>query len=177
LPHSRGSRFRTSGSTRRQTSWDFGPSGSLSLTAAGAAIFATAAQAVGSGLTIIRTRGELLLNISSIAAALDGFPRLAAGICIVSENAFGVGVTAVPTPLTDIAWDGWLWHSIGGCFGLVSGNFGLEGCQTVRWEIDSKAMRKIKDTDIMIGVIELGTEVGTATLLADLSTRVLLKIP
>jgi len=126
---------------------------------------------------MVRTRGELLLTISAISAAGDGFPRLAAGICIVSENAFGVGVTAVPTPLTDIAWDGWLWHSMGACFGQVSGNFGNDGAQVIRWVIDSKAMRKIKQTDISIGVIELGTETGTATLLADLNTRELVKIP
>jgi len=178
LAHARGSRFRRSGSTRRQTSWDAGPFGSLSLTAAGSAIFTTGAQAVGDGLTLVRTRGELLLTISAISAAGDGWPRLAAGICIVSENAFGVGgAPSVPAPLTDIAWDGWLWHYVGSVIGQVSGNFGTDGSQTIRIPIDSKAMRRIKSTDIQIGVIELGTETGTATLLADLNTRILDKIP
>ena len=46
----------------------------------------------------------------------------------------------------------------------------------VRVEIDSRAMRKTKTTDILIGVVELGTEVGVATIEFSAITRLLDKL-
>ncbi len=127
--------------------------------------------------TIVRTRGELLVQNLITGTDLSGF-RWAFGICIVTENAFGVGATAIPGPFTDRSWDGWFVYFTGSCFvGDVSvqGNNGLSAVS--RLVIDSKAMRKFKFSDVMVGVFETVTEVGTAIIRADLMTRVLVKLP
>jgi len=86
----------------------------------------------------------------------------------------------VPAPLDDIAWDGWLFHRL---FSIVStawavtaagvSTAGMSDQQTVRFEIDSKAMRKMKATDGLIGVVQFSGEVGTVTAKAVLNSRVL----
>ncbi len=179
LPHSRVFPRQARG-LRRKTAWSLGPSNVVeSRSAAGPVLWDGAAQAVGDGLTIVRIRGELVVQLNLATTAGDGFESFAAGLCIVSENAFGVGVTAVPSPITDIGWDGWMWYHTGGQItslvataSLVSRSF-----HSLRIPIDTKAMRKIRDTDILIGVFELGTEIGAAAVEFSARSRVLSKIP
>ena len=169
---------RTGVSKRRQTDWSVGPSGALELTATGAGLFSNTAVADRAGETIVRTRGELLVYMSSVTGALDG-AIFAAGLCIVSENAAGIGVTAVPHPLTDISWDGWFWYYTGqieAAGDVTEAQFqGQLGAMAVRLEIDSKAMRKVKETDVIIGVVEI-IESGTVAIQFRLNTRILGKL-
>ena len=179
MAHSRrfGRSAHGASTARRKTSWGSGPSGVISRTATGSNLFAVGAQATVAGLTLVRTRGNLLVFLSSIATALDGFSG-AIGMAIVSENAFGVGVTAIPTPVTDLAWDGWLYHRFFSVKGVTATE--ADGANAVsaveRIQIDSKAMRKFKETDLLVAVIE-GTEVGGVTFNATLETRTLVKLP
>ena len=85
MPRSRGSRFpRTGAGSRRRTGWDIGARGGSGAIAADAAVlFPSAAAANLDGLTIVRTRGELVLQLESSTAIGDGF-RVAVGLCIVS---------------------------------------------------------------------------------------------
>ena len=174
--------LRTSGrSQRRKTSWAIGPFGSTVHTTNASKVFPTGSQALLEGLTIVRIRGELVGALSGAAAALDGFSRVGVGICITNENAAGIGITATPTPLTDIAWDGWIWHSIFSLFspGIIAGGAADDaplGSAFIRLEIDSKAMRKFKNTDVLTGVVETGDEVGAANMTLKLNTRVLVKL-
>ena len=117
--------------------------------------------------------------LESVGTVGDGFAQIAHGICIVSENAFGVGVTAVPSPLTDIGWDGWIWHQLTpGLFGLsVTESENVGALSMIRYDIDSKAMRKQKSTDFLIGVSEFAGEIGAATLQFITETRILDKLP
>ena len=177
MARSRGFTSPRRSNTRRLTSWSIGARGLLSLSADGSSVFPEALSSAVDGLTLIRTRGELVLEISSIASALDGWNEIAAGLCIVSENAAGIGATALPAPIADQAWDGWFWYWTGSCIGTVSGNFGVNGGQSVRIPIDSKAMRKLRATDVVVGMLELDDEVGTAILQARLNTRTLFKLP
>ena len=178
MTHARGrSRFPSHAGARRKTSWSGAPFGLFSLAANGAAIAPTNTQALVPGLTLVRTRGELLVILESVGAINDGF-RVAAGLCIVSENAFGVGVTAIPTPLTDIAWDGWLWYWAGSVFSdrtAAEAELAADNMTSVRIPIDSKAMRKFKETDVLVGVVEV-VETGTATLTAHMEGRILVKL-
>ena len=167
-------------SSRRKSSWAGGPAQTSlpSITAAGAFLWATGSQATVAGLTMVRLRGNLCVWLEVVTAIGDGFHDVGFGICNVSENAFGVGVTAVPQPLTDIGWDGWLWHKL---LSPVLGFSVTEGDNTgplsqVRIEIDSKAMRKTKETDFLIGVAQVGNETGTATLQFGANTRILDKL-
>ena len=59
--------------------------------------------------TIVRIRGAGSIVQSVGSAALDGMFG-ALGIGIVTEQAFQVGLTAIPSPLVDSGWNGWMWH-------------------------------------------------------------------
>ena len=174
MAHARHSRFQRNGA-RRRVSWSLGPSGTTGvLSATGTSIFPVAAQALTDDLTLVRTRGRLLVQL--ITATASGGFQWAFGMCNVTENAAGIGVTAVPDPLDDIAWDGWFVYETGQQISVdASPSEGAEGSQLFI-VIDSKAMRKTHDTDVIVAVFAV-TEVGTATMEANLMTRLLDKLP
>ena len=150
------------------------------MAASGSAAIPFSMVAALDALTVVRTWGELLLQLlSADTAGINGAGfRVAAGICIVTQNAAGIGITAIPTPIADIGWDGWLWYWTGGLsFGdLTAGSEGKQLGGFVRVVIDSKAMRKIRITDNLVAVIEV-VETGVATMVASLESRVLVKLP
>ena len=169
---------RNIGSLRRKTAWELGPKNSLeNLASSTTVLWDTAGQALTDGLTIVRIRGEAVITMRLATAVGDGFENFAMGICIVSENAFGVGVTVVPSPITDMAWDGWMYHSSHGHITSLSTTeeHRVTGARVI--PIDTKAMRKIRNTDVICGVLQMGTEVGTATVDFSARTRLLLKLP
>ena len=159
---------------RRRTGWSAGPSGLLTLTAAGQQAFGTTSIAALDGLTLARIRGELLLQLTSDAATADGFNQIAVGICDVSENAAGIGITAIPHPLADIDWDGWIWHWVGSIVDNAGGDAVGSGARVV---IDNKSMRKTPESNVLVGVLGAGVEIGTAIVKVNLNTRVLDLLP
>ena len=177
-PFRRGSmsRFpRTNAGARRRVSWGTGPRGNVgAVTAAGSILFPVGAQANLDDLTIVRIRGELLVRMKDGTSA-DSSWKFAFGMCIVNENAFGIGVTAVPQPFTDLFWDGWMVHQQG----IIATEIASEPANQInsnRIIIDSKAMRKTHLTDIIVAVIEFHSENGTAIADADLVSRSLSKL-
>ncbi len=170
----RQSRFRSNG-VRRKTTWGVGPVGQTAiLSATSTVLIPNGAEALLNEMTITRTRGQLMVQLITADAALSGF-EWAFGMCIVSQNAFGIGVTAVPDPLTDIAWDGWFVYETGFAVSAdASPSEAAPGSQ-LAIPIDSKAMRKINLTDTVVGVIAV-TEIGTSTIQFALATRLLLKL-
>ena len=168
------SRFRTR-TARRRVTWDQGPNGGTgAISVSGTTLFPTGAEAVVDDLTIVRTRGSLLLLIDSVAALGDGF-SWAFGLCVVSNNAAGIGVTAVPEPLTDIAWDGWFYHDQGDLKGVTTSTTDNLGGKIDRRVVDSKAMRKIHSTDVILAVLQV-VETGTAVMRAFYRSRMLVKL-
>ena len=177
MPRSRGLRFPRTGGSARKTSWDIGArGGSGLLTTSITGVFGDAAQATSDGLTVVRTRGELLVQLESATAVGDGF-RVAVGLCIVSQNAAGIGATAIPDPITDQAWDGWFWYWTGTLSAMIATEAELvqTDAAVARIVIDSKAMRKIKATDTIVGAFAT-VESGTAGMRLTLETRTLLKL-
>ena len=167
------SRFLQVRAQKRAVSWSEGPTGTHSITANQSTLFTTGQQALVD-LTVVRIRGELLLGLGAVDALLSGFPRIAFGLCNVTENAFNAGVTSIPTPLTDIAWDGWMYHWVGSLRAIANATLAnAEGLTNMRLVVDTKAMRKMHATDVTCAVIETAGEVGTVTLAADLSSRML----
>ena len=156
---------------RRKSSWSFGPEGATTqFTASGSSMFTFGSQILTPGTTLVRTRGQLSVKVA-LNPTLADHMLYSFGICIISENANAVGITAVPTPFADINWDGWLYHSQG-LVGTGSGQASLP----VPFEIDSKAMRKAKQTDVVVGVVEV-TETGAVTADFFLRIRLLFKLP
>ncbi len=178
MARSRGTRFpMRSGSLKRKVTWAEGPVGQiLSKTSSQVVLFGVGQQATIDDLTLVRTRGSLLVQLST-ASAIDESFQWSFGMCIVNENAAGVGITAVPDPLADIAWDGWFVHEQGTLASLDATPLAAPQLGTAqRISIDSKAMRKLHATDVILGVIKL-TEVGACTVSAFLDSRILLKLP
>ena len=178
MAHSRNGRFpRRAGASRRRVSWSLGPRGILSAGDSAISLFSVSAESLLDDLTIVRTRGRLTMFLSGVGTANDG-QRWAFGMCVVTQNAAGIGATAVPDPIADIGWDGWFVYETGT---LVSGDTTPltdpgQIAQAVI-EIDSKAMRKLHLTDTVVGILG-NAEIGaSSTMVAALDTRMLSKLP
>jgi len=179
LAHSGRLRFpRTRGSSRRRTGWDAGPALARSVvSSAGVTLWPTGAAAAQDGLTIVRIRGEFAINLTVVTSAGDGFASAAIGLCVVTGDAFAAGITAIPTPLADISWDGWMFHQLIAHLTARQTAPLNVAFSALRIPIDTKAMRKIRDTDVLVGVLEMGTEVGNASAQVSGVTRALVKLP
>ncbi len=144
--------FGGHGGSKRMTSW-IGPAdqGFIAVAADGASIISSISSGNVDTGTVVRSRGEVGIVPASFAADVEIVG--AYGIGIVSTQAFGIGITAIPHPFTDSDWDGWfVWRSF---------NYALEfqdaaGVRdaTHRLEIDSKAMRKLEGDYTMVAVAE-----------------------
>ena len=170
-------RFHQGMTARRKTGWEDGPgvlTTSIPISANTAFIVGSGQEFLFDGDTVVRIRGSMLLQLTNVTASGDGFVG-AVGIGIVSTPAFAVGATAVPTPITESEWDGWMWHQ----FLNVTGSADLTDQGPAlgqRVEIDSKAMRKVGTEQVIYMAVEL-TETGTAVAEFVANTRMLLKLP
>ena len=181
MPLRRGlTRGRTIVSNRRSTGWEEGPGGTTNtqLVAVGSAFTGTVLQAVVDGLTLVRLRGQLQLFLSAASTATSGFAG-AFGIGVATNAALAVGINAVPTPITEQQWNGWLFwtpiqfHSVTATIGD-----GVNAASVSQFiTVDSKAMRKVPVEQSIYAALELSTEIGAATLNAFFDSRVLFKLP
>ena len=158
---------------RRKTSWSAGPGGTAVTSVVG-----SSTQLLGStvtptevGLTIARIRGNLKMHLLSATAAGDGFQG-AFGIGVATAAAVAIGVTAVPTPLTEQGSENWLyWAAIG-----AHQSEAASVAAAVDLVIDSKAMRKFPGEMALYAMTEL-VEIGTATMSTFFDSRVLFFLP
>jgi len=139
-------------SSPRQTSWfEFVPA-IATLTASGGTIFFSlnAAALALRPFTVVRTR--FLSYIFSDQVAADETQLGAVGVAVVSDQASAIGVTAVPTPITDMGSDLWFVHQVVMSAGTASSSGGNRG---LGYPIDSKAMRKVDIGQDIVVVAEL----------------------
>ena len=103
--------------------------------------------------TIVRTR--MLIGIVSDQLAAGENQLGALGIAVVSDQASAIGVTAVPTPVTDLSSDLWLLHQfLFNTFSIASAvGYADDGMH--QYAVDSKAMRKVQDGEDVVVVGEL----------------------
>ena len=139
----------------RETLWFSGTFASTTIAAANGAVLITSLNAAALALrpfTIIRTRGSLSLT-SDQTAATEGY-SCGYGACVVSDQASAIGITAVPTPVTDSGSDLFLvFETLHAQFTFISGvGTMLDGVPN--HPIDSKAMRKVEDGQDLIEVVE-----------------------
>ncbi len=146
--------IRRSGSMRRQTQWGGVALTTTTITGTGVALLAslsTVAKALRP-FTIVRTHMHLSLQSDQVAASEDQIAVY--GECIVSDQAVAIGVTAVPTPFTDIDSDLWyLWVTLQNSLLVVSASGNSTNFNYQR-EVDSKAMRKVEEGQDAITVLE-----------------------
>ena len=181
---SRGFRRQSAVVPRRSNAWDVGPGNTtpLAVAADGKYLF-SGVSPTRDGLTLARTRGELLFFLQTTGAIGDGF-NAAFGMGRVTVDAFNVGITAIPGPITDEAWNGWFFHSylhlhaagIIGAGNMLDQDAINPTVAAVRMEVDSKAMRKIADEEIFIAVLEVFAT-GAATAQVSFRSRMLFKLP
>ena len=125
----------------------------VSLTATQAALNATGV-AVVTASTLMRTRGEVI--IEATPNAIGDTDVVGLGLIVVSMDVFGVGGTSLPGPLTDPRAP-WLWHWY---VNLEAASVALDGSHILTnriIEIDSKAMRCMKETETIALVGQIFT--------------------
>ena len=141
--------FRT-GAARRLTQW-VGPALQeyVGVAASGATLLASIS--FEEAQTIVRTRGQVSVRPTVTSADLSIVG--AVGICVVSAEALGVGITAVPEPFSDADWGGWMvWRSFS--YRLEFGTNASLNFLDWNFEVDSKAMRKVSSNEAAVVVAE-----------------------
>ncbi len=159
-------------SQKRGTIWIAGvPVIDTEVATGGAILFSLNAAALSlRPFTVVRTHLEYFLF--SDQEATTELQVAGVGVAVVSDEAVAVGITAVPTPITDMGSDLWLLHKVI-MHNLTRTASGLSstGHQV---SIDSRAMRKVEDGQDLITVHELST-VGSG-LTAVVTCRTLVKL-
>jgi len=158
---------------RRETEWiGILPTQTILDNASALIVSLNAAALALRPFTVIRTHLEVLTQSDQSIATENYIGAL--GAAVVSDQAASIGVTAVPTPETDDSSDLFFVHQymLGG-FDFKDGT-GFQSGVGDRYQIDSKAMRKVNgDQDIVI-VLE-GATLGDGMLFT-VAGRMLLKL-
>jgi len=149
------SRLVPSRAPKRATTWVGTSEGSIQFTAvtAGAKILLLSFD-VPEDRTVVRTRGVLSIKSDQLAATEEIIGAF--GMCVVSDTAAGTGISAIPGPMSTPNWDGWFVFEPF-AFSMVIGDatgFANLGKEIV---LDNKAMRKVKEGDTIVVVVESGT--------------------
>ncbi len=111
----------------------------------------------------------------TVTSAGDGFQG-AFGIGIATRAAVVAGIASLPTPITEIDDENWLYHtfiSLHPHTGTEAEWVGSESEMII--EIDSKAMRKFPDGTQIYAALEV-VEIGTAAMDVFFDSRMLFKL-
>jgi len=154
MAHRRGGFSRAVRSSRRLTAWAQSDWQTGTMSAEGGLVLASlnAAALLLRPFTIIRSHYEL--QITSDQGAAPESQLGAFGVCVVSQQASAIGVTAIPTPVTDGGSDLFLVHQYYAGFGDTS----VSDRAATRITIDSKAMRKVNEDQDMVLVSEFDSQ-------------------
>ena len=99
----------------------------------------------------------------AVASDIDAATELqfgAFGIAIVSDAARAAGIASLPTPITEANTDFWqTWQPFLRKL-VVKTAVGIEPNFMFQYDIDSKAMRKIKPGDAIVLVVENSASTG-----------------
>jgi len=160
---------------RRKTTWFDIPPVAATMTSEGGTtlLVLTATEAAKRPFTIIRTHLELM--IQSDQSAATEVQVAAVGMCVVSDQARAVGISAVPTPITDSGSDLFFVHQfLFSNFNFLTAAGFSEGRAAAQYySVDSKAMRKVNDDEDVLVVAEMDTIGGGVVLHA--AGRMLIK--
>ncbi len=162
-------------SQRRETAWISVPDVAASL-GAGISVLTGSLNAAALALrpfTIVRVRGWIHCRSDQVAAN----ENVAAswGYAVVSDQASAIGVTAVPTPITDRGSDlFFVYESMFTRF-QVSSAVGWSGDFGIQRQFESKAMRKVNEDEDVVLTVENSALSGDGIVTSD-GGRILLKL-
>ena len=171
---------------RRRKSWEEGPgdTSTVQVTSTAATFLGSALSPTLDGITLLRLRGRFQGFLVSSSVASGGFTG-AFGIGVATAAAVTAGAASVPTPITEQSWDGWIyWTPVQlTSGGIIAGGVTADHDEVnstiaaMDIEVDTKAMRKLKEEDAIYAMVEFGTETGTAIADFRFDSRVLLALP
>ncbi len=163
------------GRNRRDTLWADATETNNGLAAASTAVISNVTGASVLALrpfTVIRTRGYL--HLRSDQTANTELYHAAWGMAIISNEAAAVGITAMPTPFTEMGSDLWfVFEQLAGT-NVVSSAVGFDAIGGVSRVFDSKGMRKVEDGQEITFVKETSSVSVGVTFLS--AARLLLKL-
>ncbi len=159
----RSGRVFRGGRSVRESLWLFVTETSTALAAANTAVLINSLNAAALALTpftVVRTRG--IWSVRSDQTAATEQQMVGLGSAVVSSQASAIGVTAVPTPMTDLGSDLWYMIELWASTFVVNSAIGTEVYQSKAY--DSRAMRKVEEGQDLVFVLEnssvtLGTTV------------------
>jgi len=162
------------GARRRETRWLDAIPTAVNLAGGGSVIrfSLSAAELALRPFTVVRVRGSWFVESDQLAATEIYGGAL--GFAVVSDQALAIGITAVPTPITDMASDLWfVYEQQMGDF-LFATAVGNGEVGKLARQFDSRAMRKVEDgQDIAIVEENSGYSFGTTS---QLGFRMLIKL-
>jgi len=160
----------------RETLWiGDAPTITTLASASSAALISSSAAAILAlrPFTVIRTVGFFAIRSDQAAASevYDG----AIGYSVVSDQAVAIGITAVPTPFTDLGSDLFYVHQMKMTrFNFISG-VGTETEQARGWQYESKGARRVNDDQDFILTAETSAVAGGGVAIHH-AARVLIKL-
>ena len=105
--------------------------------------------------TLTRIRGSL---VASIDGPTDGDKVIMAfGFIVGTEEDLAIGVTAMPNPSDDLD-AAWVWHSY---IPMLAQAAGVENTVFGRLTVDGKAMRRMRQSETLILVVDNVSAAGT----------------
>jgi len=139
-------------SNRRQTTWFQYSPAIATMTAPGGTLFFSlnAAALALRPFTVVRSHFHIGLRSDQAAAIEEQIAGV--GLAVVSDEAVAVGVTAVPTPITEMGSDLWFVHQLI----YASESRVVDKTREGQYiSIDSKAMRKVGVGQDIVLVVEM----------------------
>ncbi len=124
--------------------------------------------------TILRIRGTGFVAFNAATTALDE-AQVTIGVAVITSDAATVGSSAMPDP-TDEADFPWLWYHVVRMFSpfVIDGTGSDDsGALIARFDIDSKAMRRVKPGQALVAVTQYTDVTGTPSLRVGFDARVL----
>ncbi len=166
MPHER----QFTRAAKRRTEWRGGPLDEVQTQTSGGKVAGNSMPMAG-GETIVRIRGHFEMVLEATVGQ-DGVLG-AFGMAIVTSDAAGAGVTALPGPSSDPDWEGWIFHKILNVH-VLTANSAIRDA----FDFDSKAMRKAGggNTELM-SMVELNEQGTSMTVDYYYNSRVLVMLP
>ena len=140
---------------RRATVWLSTVPQETTITGGTGAVLLTSLSAAGKAFlpfTVVRTVGMLYISSDQVANSETQF--VAYGAAVVSEQAVAIGITAIPTPITDIDSDLWFAYQTAVNATQVASSIGMGFAAGTAYPFDSRAMRKVDEGEDVVTVLE-----------------------
>jgi len=157
---------------RRETSWlEIEPVSTAVNNSSVLTHLMTAAELAKRPFTVVRT--HLSVHVISDQLVASEIQVTGVGLCVVSDQAAAIGITAVPTPLTELESDLWFVNKVMITELTFGTAVGFDADAGRMFSIDSKAMRKVNDDEQIIIAVE-GSGIGGGALIT-MAGRLLIK--